>query len=114
MEAVNARYFTQPGNGGILVKYIRLMAGTQAGVAGDQNWAQSDRDTHMQTLGAVVKELVERGEFVATQPLAGTTSVPEQNYLIAQAARLADTRAESRNRRGLQSKPRRSGIATTD
>jgi len=52
------------------MKYILLMSSTNAGVGGYQAWAQSDRDTHMQTLGAIVKELVESGEFVATQPLA--------------------------------------------
>ena len=52
------------------MKYILLMSGTKAGVSGYQSWSQADRDTHMQTLGAVVKDLVETGEFVATQPLA--------------------------------------------
>ena len=51
------------------MKYILLMSGTKAGVSGYHTWAQSDRDTHMQTLGAIVKELMETGEFVATQPL---------------------------------------------
>jgi hypothetical protein len=53
-----------------VMKYILMMSGTQTGVAGYQTWSQSDRDKHMQALGAVVKELVETGEFVATQPLA--------------------------------------------
>lgn len=52
------------------MKYILLMSGTQAGVAGYQTWAQSDRDTHMQALADVMKGLMETGEFVATQPLA--------------------------------------------
>jgi hypothetical protein len=52
------------------MKYILMMSGTKAGVSGYQSWSQADRDTHMQTLGAIVKELVETGEFVATQPLA--------------------------------------------
>ncbi len=52
------------------MKYILLMSGTKAGVAGYHNWAQSDRDIHMQTLSSIVKELVESGEFVATQGLA--------------------------------------------
>lgn len=52
------------------MKYILLMSGTQAGVATYQTWAQSDRDTHMQRLGAIVKDLVEKGEFVDTQPLS--------------------------------------------
>lgn len=52
------------------MKYILLMSGTKAGTAGYHTWSQNDRDTHMQALGAVVKEMVETGEFVATQPLA--------------------------------------------
>jgi hypothetical protein len=53
------------------MKYILLMSGTQAGVASYHTWPQSDRDKHMQTLGAIVKDLVEKGEFVDTQPLSG-------------------------------------------
>jgi hypothetical protein len=52
------------------MKYILLMSGTNAGVSGYHTWSQADRDTHMQTLGAVMKELAETGEFVATQGLA--------------------------------------------
>lgn len=52
------------------MKYILMMSSTQAGVSEYQTWPQSDRDTHMQSLGAIVKELMEAGEFVATQPLA--------------------------------------------
>ena len=52
------------------MKYILMMSGTKAGVAGYHTWSQSDRDTHMQSLGAIVKEFVETGEFVATQHLA--------------------------------------------
>lgn len=52
------------------MKYILLMSGTSAGVSWYQSLPQNDRDTHMQTLGAIVKDLVETGEFVATQPLA--------------------------------------------
>ena len=51
------------------MKYILLMSGTKAGVSGYHTWSQADRDTSMQTLGAVVKELAETGEFVATQGL---------------------------------------------
>ena len=50
------------------MKYILLMSSTQAGVAGYSTWAPSDRDAVMQTLNAIVKGLVETGEFVATQP----------------------------------------------
>jgi hypothetical protein len=52
------------------MKYILMMSGTKPGVSAYHTWAQSDRDTHMQTLGAIVKDLVETGEFVATQGLA--------------------------------------------
>jgi hypothetical protein len=52
------------------MKYILMMSGTQTGVARYQAWSQSDRDTHMAALSAVVKELIEAREFVATQPLA--------------------------------------------
>ncbi len=51
------------------MKYLLLMSGTKAGVASYHTWAQSDRDIHMQTLGSIVKELTESGEFVATQGL---------------------------------------------
>jgi hypothetical protein len=52
------------------MKYILLMSGTKAGASGYHTWSQSDRDLHMQTLGAIVKELMETGEFVATQALS--------------------------------------------
>jgi hypothetical protein len=52
------------------MKYILMMSGTKPGVSGYHTWTQRDRDTHMQTLGAIVKDLVETGEFVATQGLA--------------------------------------------
>ena len=51
------------------MKYILLMSSTKEGVSRYHTWAQSDRDTHMQTLGAIIKGLVETGEFVATQGL---------------------------------------------
>ena len=53
------------------MKYILLMSATHAGVSGYHAWTQSDRDNHMQILGAIVKDLAQTGEFVATQPLAG-------------------------------------------
>jgi hypothetical protein len=52
------------------MKYILMMSSTAAGVSGYHTWSQSDRDTHLQTLGNLVKELVATGEFVATQGLA--------------------------------------------
>jgi hypothetical protein len=51
------------------MKYILLMSGTRAGVSGYHAWSQSDRDTHLQTLRDLMKDLAETGEFVATQPL---------------------------------------------
>jgi hypothetical protein len=51
------------------MKYVLLMSSTKAGVSEYHKWSQTDRDTGMQALGAVVKELVETGEFVATQGL---------------------------------------------
>src|ERR1700761_2983004 len=52
-----------------LMKYILMMSSTQAGASGYYKWSQSDRDTHMQTLVDLIKELTETGEFVATQRL---------------------------------------------
>jgi len=52
------------------MKYILMMSGTQTGVAAYHRWSQGDRDQHMQALGAVIKDLTQTGEFVATQPLA--------------------------------------------
>jgi len=51
------------------VKYILLMSSTQSGVSGYHKWPQADRDAHMQVLGAIAKDLVDSGEFVATQGL---------------------------------------------
>ena len=51
------------------MKYILLMSSTKAGVSEYHKWSQADRDIGMQALGTVVKELVETGEFVATQGL---------------------------------------------
>jgi hypothetical protein len=56
--------------GAIVMKYVLLMSSTKAGVSEYHTWSQTDRDTGMQALGAVVKELVETGEFVATQGLS--------------------------------------------
>ena len=52
------------------MKYILMMSGTKAGASGYHAWSQNDRDTHMQTLRDLVKDLTETSEFVATQPLA--------------------------------------------
>jgi hypothetical protein len=59
----------ETSKGEIVMKYILLMSSNKAGVAGYHTWSQSDRDTVMQTLGSIVKELVETGEFVDTQGL---------------------------------------------
>ncbi len=52
------------------MKYILLMSSTNAGVSGYHTWSPSDRDTHMEALRTLVKELVETSEFVAAQGLA--------------------------------------------
>jgi hypothetical protein len=51
------------------MKYILLMSSNKAGVSGYHAWPQSARETHMQTLGSILKELTESGEFVDTQGL---------------------------------------------
>ena len=53
------------------MKYILLMSGTKAGAATYHAWSQNDRDAHMGALRAITTELVESGEFVATQGLEG-------------------------------------------
>ena len=53
------------------MKYILLMSSTQAGISAYHTWSQRDRDTHMQTLGTLAKELLETGEFIETQGLGG-------------------------------------------
>ncbi|HVN03946.1 MAG TPA: YciI family protein [Bryobacteraceae bacterium] len=52
------------------MKYILLMSGRRAGVDGYLAWPPEDREAHMAVLKAIVKELTESGEFVATQGLA--------------------------------------------
>ena len=52
------------------MKYILLMSGTKAGVAGYLAWSQQDRNAHMAVLERIAKELTASGEFVATQGLA--------------------------------------------
>jgi hypothetical protein len=52
------------------MKYILLMSGTRAGVDGYHAWSKQDIDAHMAVLQRINKELVESGEFVATQGLA--------------------------------------------
>ena len=51
------------------MKYILLMSSTKAGVSGYHAWSQADRDMNMRNLGAIAKDLMETGEFVATQGL---------------------------------------------
>jgi hypothetical protein len=51
------------------MKYILLMSSTKAGVSGYHTWSQSDRDTHLQTLSNLIKDLTETSEFVSTQGL---------------------------------------------
>ena len=53
------------------MKYILMMHGTKAGVDTYHHaWSPKDAETHLKSLKAIVKELTESGEFVATQGLA--------------------------------------------
>jgi hypothetical protein len=52
------------------MKYILLMTGTKAGVAGYHAWSQKDIEAHMAVLTSINRELSRTGEFVATQGLA--------------------------------------------
>ena len=56
------------------MKYILMMAGTQAGVEQYLSWPQSHRVAHMRELGAIAQELHATGEFIATQALAPPNS----------------------------------------
>jgi len=52
------------------MKYILMMHGTKAGVDTYHAWSPKDAEAHLGSLKAIVKELTESGEFVATQGLA--------------------------------------------
>jgi hypothetical protein len=52
------------------MKYILLMSGTRAGVAGYHAWSKHDIDAHMAVLHRINQNLTVSGEFVATQGLA--------------------------------------------
>ncbi|HEY1658134.1 MAG TPA: YciI family protein [Candidatus Sulfotelmatobacter sp.] len=52
------------------MKYILLMSGTKAGVAGYHAWSKQDIEAHMAILQRINKDLTTSGEFVATQGLA--------------------------------------------
>ncbi len=60
------------------MKYILMMAGTQAGVAGYEAWSEQDRQAHMSVLMQINNDLRESGEFVATEGLAA----PNQAKLV--------------------------------
>ncbi len=51
------------------MKYILLMTGTKAGVDAYRAWAQKDIQAHFAFLKGLTKELIESGEFVATEAL---------------------------------------------
>lgn len=53
------------------MKYILLMAGTKAGVDTYRAWSQKDIQTHFAHLRELNSELIESGEFVANEGLAG-------------------------------------------
>lgn len=53
------------------MKYILMMTGTKAGVDTYRAWSQSDVQAHFAFLKNLNKDLLESGEFVANEPLAG-------------------------------------------
>jgi hypothetical protein len=68
------------------------------------DWAPRDLEAHIDFMGRLNRELGEKGEFVAGEGLTppgqarvvrarkdGTASLPERNYLLTKAARLAAT-----------------------
>jgi len=67
------------------MKYILLMSGTQAGVSGYHQWSPEDIDAHMSILRAINHDLIQTGEFVATQgltpPAQATLVCGEKNGL---------------------------------
>ncbi|HEY6337676.1 MAG TPA: YciI family protein [Candidatus Sulfotelmatobacter sp.] len=52
------------------MKYILLMSGTKSGVDTYRAWSPKDIEAHMGALRAITKDLIESGEFIATQGLA--------------------------------------------
>jgi hypothetical protein len=60
------------------MKYILMMASTNAGIGTYGAWTEQDRQSHMALLGQINAELVESGEFVTTQRLAA----PDQAKLV--------------------------------
>ena len=60
------------------MKYILMMTGTKAGVDRYHAWAKSDVEAHMSVLHGIHKELMDSGEFVATQGLTG----PDEAKLV--------------------------------
>src|SRR5690348_7069775 len=53
------------------MKYILMMTGTSAGVGTYRAWPEQERQAHMSILTRINQELRERGEFVASEGLAG-------------------------------------------
>jgi hypothetical protein len=60
------------------MKYILLMTGTKAGVDTYRAWSPGDIQAHFAYLNRLNKDLIESGEFVATQGLAG----PDQATVV--------------------------------
>ena len=60
------------------MKYILMMTGRPAGVESYRAWPEPARQAHMAVLTRLQAELLESGEFVATEALAG----PEQAKLV--------------------------------
>ena len=60
------------------MRYILMMHGTKTGVQAYRSWSEQDRQSHMEVLKRINKELSESGEFVATEGLMG----PDQASLV--------------------------------
>lgn len=60
------------------MKYILMMTGQKAGVETYRAWSEAEKQAHLAVLRRIQAELIEAGEFVATEALAG----PEEAVLI--------------------------------
>jgi hypothetical protein len=60
------------------MKYILMMNSNKAGVDGYRAWSKSDIEAHFEFLKRLNKDLMDSGEFITTEPLAG----PEQAKVV--------------------------------
>ena len=60
------------------MKYILMMAGTKGGIDTYRKWSKSDIEAHFAFLKSLNKDLIDSGEFVANEPLAG----PDQARVV--------------------------------